>query len=333
MPDNLNQMLDAESLASLRQAKEAQRQLRSLGLGGVEPFESTKPKQPTIQDVAIPQKPMTRIAPEITTPPAAAPATQEVKVHDTFLEVENLPSKGLFYRNKMLGQALKVEDLLLIQSIDETNIQSRFDEIFGRRIRDVLPDEILSVDELYISMWLRATSFPGYNFPSNGFVCENENCDFELHDPDYEIPFNQITWDANVLPDEIAAKYEKDGFITIKLNSGREVDLYIGRRFHSSLINEVLKTDFFDKDIDITAEYLDLLRIASVTDIGIADLRGRVEEIKQWDILDFLDLVKAVNNNSLIVEPIVNHICPKCQGVTSLKGYPFRPEIYIPFST
>lgn len=329
----LNQMLDAETLASLRQAKEAQRQLRSLGLNDTEPLKQTMHTASTVQNIVKPQPAITKVAPEIVTPPAAAPATQEVKAYDTFIKIENLPSKGIFYRNDMLGQALKVEDLLLIQTIDETNIQFRFDEIFGRRIRDVHPAEILSVDELYITMWLRATSFPGFNFPSSGFICKNEKCDFETHDPEYEIPFNQITWDANKLPDVIAKEYEKNGFISITLTSGKKVNLYISRRMHTSQINEILQTDFINKGLNITVEYLDLLRIASLTDIGIEDLRERVTAIKQWNVLDFLDLVKAVNNNSLIIEPVVNHICPKCGEVTSLTGYPFQPKIYIPFST
>lgn len=333
MSDRLNNMLDADAVAALRQAKEAQRQLRSLGIGVEEEPIKQPIKQPTVEDVVKPQEPVTKIAPDIITPPAAKPATHEKKAHDTFIEVGNLPSKGLFYRNTLMGQPLKVEDLLLIQSIDDFNIQSRFDEIFGRRLRDVLPAEILIADELYISMWLRATSFPGYNFPSDGFVCENEKCDFILEDPDYEIPFNQITWDANVLPDEIMKNYIEKGFVTVTLTSGKTVDIYMGRRFHSAQIADIIKHDFYEKDKNIEIEYLDLLRIASITDIGIADLRERVEEIKTWEILDFLDLVKAVNKYSLIAEPIVNHVCPKCGEVTSLKGYPFRAETYIPYGS
>lgn len=324
MSDKLNNIIDADAIAALRQAKEAQRQLRSLGIG-IE--ESSK------HNIIDTQKPATKITSQHPTPPASSPGSHEKKIYDTFVEIGGLPSKGLFYRNTIMGQALKVEDLLLIQSIDDTNIQSRFDEIFARRLRDVIPSEILLADELYISMWLRATSFPGYNFPSDGFVCSNDTCDFVLDDPSYEIPFNQITWDANILPDEIMKSYSKDGFVTVSLNSGKRVDIYMGRRFHTSHMYDIIKKDFYDKDLDIEVEYLDLLRVASIIDIGIPDLRERIEDIKSWNILDFLDLVKLVNKYTLIVEPIVNHICPKCGEVTSHKGYPFRPEVYIPYSS
>ena len=45
--------------------------------------------------------------------------SHETKSYDTFIEVENLPSKGAFYPQTLQGQGLKVEDLLLIQGIDD----------------------------------------------------------------------------------------------------------------------------------------------------------------------------------------------------------------------
>lgn len=319
----INEDLDPESLEVLQQARAVQRQMRNLGMSNVEPLERPQKPQPV----------HTKIDKEIETPPAAAPASQEVVSHENYIEIENLPSRGLFYRNQMKGQALKVEDLLLIQGIDELNVNDRFNEIFGRRINDVLPDEILSVDELYISLWLRATSFPGYNFPADGFVCENPKCDFELNDPEYEIPFQQITWDVNKLPEDIVEYYKERGCVPVVLPSNKTVDVYMGRRFHTNQVFKVLKENYYDLDREPSDEDVDILKIASVTDTGNPDLLGRANEIKKWDVIDFLELIKAVNKYNLTAEPVVNHICPKCKEVTSIKGYPFRPEIFLPLNS
>lgn len=356
--NKLSQQLDSDAVAALVQAKKSQQQLKNMGLasGEEEPIRKKKQAQPPVskpvveksvaetspkqesKPVDLPsdylqQQAPIGASPAFPTAPLSAGIPQNQIAYETFIEVENLPSKGLFYNNKLLAQALKVEDLLLIQSMDEFNIHTRFDEIFSRRIRDVLPDEILSVDELYLTMWLRATSFPGYDYPSNGFVCENPNCDFEIEDPEYSVRFQQITWDANISPDEIAKKFLPNGYIEKQLRSGAVVRITLARRWHAKQVIEILEEDYYSNDDMPSQEYIDLLRLASIVDIGIPDLRERAHAISQWNAMDFLDLVKFINENSLVVDPIVNHICPKCEEVTPLKGYPFRPDTYVPFNT
>ncbi len=357
--NKLTQQLDSDAVAALVQAKKSQQQLRNMGLasGAEEPIKKKKQDLPPVSKPVVAKKSVAETNPiqepktvdipsdylQSQAPLGASPVfpsaptrsgiPQNQTAYETFIEVENLPSKGLFYNNKLLAQALKVEDLLLIQSMDEFNIHSRFDEIFGRRIRDVLPDEILSVDELYLTMWLRATSFPGYNYPSNGFVCENPECDFQIEDPEYAVRFQQITWDANFSPNEVAKKFLPHGYVETQLRSGTVVRITLARRWHAKQVLTVLEEDFYSNDEMPSQEYVDLLRLAVITDIGVPDLRERAQAISQWSALDFLDLVKLVNSNSLIAEPIVNHICPKCGEVTPLKGYPFRPDTYVPFDT
>lgn len=335
----LSAQLDNEAVQALIQAKNSQRQLKNIGLESGEdaPLKSASNPAPVneynqafTQEVNK-EEPITPI--NIPTFQSPQPTVNTEVSYDTFIEVENLPSKGLFYRNKLIAQPLKTEDLLLIQSMDDFNVHSRFDDIFARRTRDVLPDEILSVDELYITMWLRATSFPGYDYPSNGFVCENTECDFQIKDPDYTVKFQQITWDANMSPEDVSEKFGEYGFIEKPLYSGLKVKITIPRRWHSKQVLDILEGDFYKNEKVPPQEYIDLLRLAVITDIGISDLRERANAISQFEAMDFLGLVKLINDNSFIVEPIVNHICPKCGEVTPLKGYPFRPEIYIPFDT
>src|SRR6185369_4155293 len=86
---------------------------------------------------------------------------------ETFMELDGIPSKGLFYKGKLKGQALKVEDILLLSNFDENNVQEKFHEIFARRIAGATPREILVCDELYLAFWLRKAAFPDLGFPTN----------------------------------------------------------------------------------------------------------------------------------------------------------------------
>lgn len=327
----LNNELGPEEIAILRQAKNAQRQMRMMGISTDEPSSASNK---LVNDP--PQKPITQVRADIQSAESSAPASHETKSYENFVEVENLPSKGIFYRNPILAQALKLEDLLQIQGIDEGNIHPRFSEIFGRRIRNVHYDEILVADELYIAMWLRATSFPGYHFPSDGFICNNDKCGYEMFDPEYGFQFNQITWDANVLPEVIAEKYSEYGYYPIKLRSGKEVAVHIRRRYHNAQIHQIVHDDYYVNGDLPTDHYNHMLKIASILDLGDEyasirdDLRAKVNVIREWSALDLMDIVKGINDCAFNVVPVVNHICPKCGEVTPLKGYPFHPEIYIP---
>lgn len=331
----LSNELSPEDIETLRQAKLAQRQLRNMGLASNEPASPAKSKK-LVEDA--PQKPITKVRADIQSQPSIAPASQEVTAYDNFVEVGNLPSKGIFYRNPLMAQALKLEDLLQIESIDEGNIQPRFTEIFGRRVRNVHAEEILVADELYVAMWLRATSFPGYSFPADGFICKNEKCEFEMFDPEYGFNFSQITWEANELPEVVAEKFKEFGYYPIKLRSGKTVGAHIRRRYHEGQIHSVLHEDYYSHGL-IPDDYTrKLLKIASILDLGDEysdikdDLREKAKIMREWSALDLLDIVKGTNECAFTVVPIVNHICPKCGEVTPLKGYPFHPALYIPQS-
>jgi hypothetical protein len=74
-----------------------------------------------------------------------------------------------------------------------------------------------------------------------------------------------------------------------------------------------------------------LLRIASITHIdGIEDLRERAVRIGNLETSESYELIKLINKYSLSAEPVVNHICPACGEVISVRGYPFRYETYLP---
>jgi hypothetical protein len=86
-PKNTTTELDSEALATLRQARATAAQLRNMGIQ-VQPLEPMplKAEKPNIV------------------------RSEKTETYENFIEIQNLPSKGLFYHNKLHGQGLKMED-------------------------------------------------------------------------------------------------------------------------------------------------------------------------------------------------------------------------------
>lgn len=367
----LAHQLSPEDMQTLQQARQLQQQLRSMGMGHMveevdnlntpkpskeapksadQPKPAAKPQKQTPKPKTVkPQEPApvpvveTSIEPPKIETPQPQPIIkvvsnlepQPVINYENFIEIDGLPSKGFFYPETVMGQALKVEDLLQIQTIDHTNVTQRFTEIFNRRLRGIDPLDILIMDELYISLWLRATSFPQYGFPDDGFSCKNEACDFVTDDPDYEVNFQHITFETSSNIKELSEAYADNGYVEYQLPSGRVVNIYPRVRRHEVAVDELLQHKYYRKGLIPDKTYVDMLKIATVLDIGTDsnDLDSMVEELKQFAAMDFISLIKGLNKYSPSSEAVVNHMCPKCGTVTPMKGYPFRPEIYIPIDT
>lgn len=315
-PKNTTTELDPEALATLRQARATAAQLRNMGIQ-VQPLEPMplKAEKPNIV------------------------RSEKTESYENFIEIQNLPSKGLFYHNKLHGQGLKMEDIIQIQTMDDYTLIPNFTEIFTRRLRGVDAEHILTGDELYIALWLRASSFPNSNNYSDGFICSNDKCNFTVVDPDYGVPFNQITFSSDAMPDDLFKLHQENGYVEDVLpDSNKIIQVELRRRYHSRLIADLLQADFYGEDIsnETYQVQINLLKIASVVNIdgikldGIESLKERVKIIKDLSPMDSLKLIKTINKNSFIPEPILNHICPKCGKVTETRGYPFRIETYIP---
>lgn len=313
-PKNVSTDLDNDALLALRQARAAQAQLRNIGMP-VQPLEP----QPLKQQKPVPIK------------------NEPVVNYENFIEVQNLPSKGLFYKNKMYAQGLKLEDILQIQTMDDSTLIPNFTEIYGRRLRGVDAEEVLTADELYIALWLRASSFPDSNHYSRGFICKNEKCKFKMVDPSYRVPFQQITFSAENMPDDLFQLHKENGYVEeILPESGKTIQIELRRRYHSRIIDDVLNEDFYSKDNIPEAYFLNILKMAAIINIdgiALADadaLRQRTEIIRNLSPKDSYQLIKIITKNSFITEPVINHICPNCGEVTTTRGYPFRIEEYLP---
>lgn len=247
--------------------------------------------------------------------------------NDTYLEINGIPSAGAFYDAQIHGQPLKVQDLLLIQSMDEQNLVSRFDQIFKRRLWGIDPGEILLVDELFLALWLRATSFEGYNFPAMPFACTS--CGYEAKPDEAEFNWTDISWDITDVGE--IKKLHENGYHEVTLPKSQiPVRIFLRRRKHLKAVQDIVKKDFWDYNKDPSNEYYELLQMSAILDIGATDIKQTAAYIQELPAMDFVYLIKEINKASMDSEPIVSTKCPKCQEVNPVKGYPFRPDIYLP---
>jgi hypothetical protein len=249
--------------------------------------------------------------------------------YDTFIDIDNLPSKGKFYSNIVQGQGLKVTDLLLIQTIDDTNAFRVFNEIFGRRLRDVPAHELLIADELYLSLWLRANSFPGYKFPHDGFRCMH--CELDVIDGNAEFDFLDMDFTCDNL-DEIAEAYAGENAIERELSSGTKVSIKLKRRSAQGRVEAIIKRDFTQYGNPVPDELFQLMHLASVVSFGQSDLMETVNSLQKLSPVEFVEVLSLIKKYSLDNEPTINMACPSCEGVTPLSGYSFRSEVYLPIA-
>ncbi len=250
--------------------------------------------------------------------------------HETYITISDLPSGGFFYPNQISGQPLKVEDLLLVQSLNERNSYKVFSEIFSRRLRGVEHHDILVCDEIYLALWLRANSYPGYNFPHDGFTCSNPACGIDIPSGAVEFGFMDMDFTPSNL-DVVKAKFGGKNSTTLALKSGRNVTMYMKRRKHMARVEHLLNRDFYVYGNRPSDELVQLLNIASIVtfDEGM-DIMDVVQMLKSLSPVEFSDLISQIKKYTITGEPSIGLTCPACTEVTRFSGYSFQPDIYIP---
>lgn len=247
---------------------------------------------------------------------------------ETFIDIDGLPSGGSFYSTNLSGQALKVEDILLLSNITDKNVTEKFNNIFLRRIKGIAPRNILACDELFIALWLRESAFPQIGFPSQEFTCLH--CDTVNEAGSYHFSLNDIIFDSDKL-EEVTKKFiEGNGKYIVKLSNGEEFKISPLQRGHSekalTKISQLEKNKVQKEELE---QLKQLVHICINIDTDVT-LETTIERVRNLSPVDFLELLKHKNESSLVVEPIVNIPCSNCKEVTPLQGYPFFLEYYIP---
>ena len=258
----------------------------------------------------------------------------ERRNYDAYSLITALPSKGLFYKNAVYGQCLSLEDILLLSGATPYDTVDIFDEILRRRVKGVLPGEIMWCDEAYIFQWLRISSFPTIGIPyPDGFKCHE--CGYAETSPDYQISFKNMDFRTNIDPKELVASMP-EGYFAFHFSDGRECNVYPRKRRHDRPMQEWLKDYVAANGATPKTAHMQLSATAAVIEIeGIDDQDEKARHLAKFNYLrnlrnidDYHILFDSVNSHSLIAENHVIHVCPVCGAKVDIV-YPFRTDQYV----
>ncbi len=257
------------------------------------------------------------------------------KDFEAYTEITDWPSHGIFYPEKVYGQALKTIDVFMLADTTEDDVNSTLTTILGRRMRGIAsPEDILTCDEEYLLYWLRASSYPENNdgLPKMKFDCPHCGSHYRDMAAVQLLPgvsFNDLVFKTEVPPEEIAAKHAENGYVAFNAYDGRECNVYLKRRKHDRLVDEYIAEWELAND-DVFPRYRkEGLAIASVMEIEDCEtMTDKMEYIESYPLGERNKLFLAVLNAQIITKTFVNIKCPNCGGTATLP-YPFRIRNYV----
>ena len=245
---------------------------------------------------------------------------------DTFIDIPGLPSKSLFYNNTLQGQALKVDDIILLSGITASNQFSRFTDVFTRRIMGAGALDILEADQVYLAMWLRYTAYPNIPFPGREYQCNHCKTNVGMEDSQYY--FEQMTYEIEDIDDIYDEYNSHGGFIPVELTD-RTVKILPLRRSHQQRISMFIKKFYGTEERISTTDKLKLELLSNV-DVGLP-LREAIDWLSNISPEDFMKLVNNREKYSIKAQlPKINATCVSCGEDTPIPGYVFRGSLYIP---
>lgn len=265
-------------------------------------------------------------------PPQAQPTrmSEPRKTYDTFTDVRGLPSHGKFYDAPIMGQALKLGDIMLLGDIDDSNKYDSITELYNRRLRGIDPDEILSADHFYLMHWLKASSFPDQPLPIM-YQLKCPNCEGVIDDIEIirniDLRFDNLTFDAGDV-DAVYAKHA-NGYYAFSLPDGRECDVYLRRRRHDKEVEAIMKQYQRDLNKPMPRYKEFFLRTAVVIEIeGCENVKEKMDYLENLSPVEADVMLGEINDASLKTEITANIKCPLC-GKEAAFPYPFRFDEYM----
>ena len=291
----------------------------------VPPPLNQEPQQGFTPQAAIPQQPQEAVP--VQTPIVDVHEPPKTNEED-FLPLDELPSKGVFYKTPMLAQPLRLIDMLMVENMDNENKMVTISEILDRRTRcPGGPLQILTGDEIYTLQYLRASTFPKDPYTWTKFTCEH--CGTVVDDPEYKIDFTNMLFKPNVDPAELFELYREYGCHPIeKIGGVNAIEVYVRRRMHDYVYKEQM--DIWKSHGFIpTKPYLALLNLALVVDIpGCLTTQQKIDFIGNLTKDDASRLLSEMAKCSFRTKTMVTHTCPNCGGVT-VTPFPFRYSTFI----
>lgn len=256
------------------------------------------------------------------------------KDFEAFTEITGWPSWGLFYEDKVYGQALKTIDAFMLSDTDADDITTTLTTILGRRLRGISPEDILTADEEYLMYWLRASSYSETDnaLPKVPFKCEQCGHEYRTADTMGMLPnvtFMDLIFSTEVPPEETAAMHAENGYVQFTTYDDRECDIYLRRRKHDRIVNEYIE-GWEKANKKVFPKYKTLpLSIAAVVEIEDCEtMTEKVEYIEEYPLSVRSELLRAVMGAQVVSSTKVNIKCPNCGG-TATVPYPFRTLAYV----
>ena len=256
------------------------------------------------------------------------------KDFEAFTEITGWPSHGVMYAEPVYGQALKSIDAYMLSCSDSSDLYTALTAIFGRRLRGISPEDILTADEQYLLYWLRASSVDESEngLPKPAFACPH--CHKRYSDPEAlqltaPLTFMNLDFVNENSPEEVAAMHREEGFVRYGLRDGRECDIYLRRRKHDRIYEEYVSGwEKANKELfpEFRQKMLDIAVLVEIEDCEtISDKMRYIEELP---LADRKDLMGKIVTSQMVVTTNVSLECPACGGTVTMP-YPFHRELYV----
>jgi predicted RNA-binding Zn-ribbon protein involved in translation (DUF1610 family) len=327
MPQMMHVQPPVGNMANTQAFMEAARQMQPIPAQTMPPVEPVQQVPENIVQMRPQEVPQAQ-------KPIFDPGTPN-KDFEAFTEVMGWPSHGIFYPEKVYGQALKTIDVFMLADATEDDVNSTLTTILGRRLRGIAsPEDILTCDEEYLLYWLRASSYPEKDdgLPKMKFDCPhcgNHYRDMAAVQMLPGVSFNDLVFKTEVPPEQIAAMHAENGFVKFSAYDGRECNVYLKRRKHDRIVDEYI-FDWEKSNEDVFPRYRkEGLTIASVMEIEDCEtMTDKLEYIESYPLAERNKLFLAVLNAQIVTKTFVNIKCPACGGTATLP-YPFRIRNYV----
>jgi len=244
--------------------------------------------------------------------PVKTPQKVEIskEVISESVAIDGIPSKN-YYGADLYGRPLNVLELKKLSGITPSNANNTINDILRLAISGVEHDKILTNDKIYLTLWLRANTYPqsGYSVPFECPLCQSEsNYDFKTDD----IVVNEIS--------------DKD------VGDIQEIEGDIYRFKYMTIGDETRISKFKDSVKKSMARYdSEIINIAA----QIEEINGQKATIMlAYDKLIsspqiFSRVISYLNGFDFGVKETFNVTCNKCGEITTA-GLSFRPDFFIP---
>lgn len=272
---------------------------------------------PTLEQIEEFKKQFNQKKVDFTPPVTPAPTNDFTKQnYENYWEINNLPSKGLFYDGaKLLARPLNVSEIKLLSSISENNVNQVINQVITRVVKGIDVQEIMVADKLFIILWLRANTYKddSYKVPFECYHCKSET---EYHFNIDQLEITYINEDLRSIPEKTTTSGKRFRCRYLRVKDENNV---------SDFLSSYKGMEKFDEEILDMAEVVE-----SINGNKDLTLLQKYYYLKQdCDAQDFAYIDSFIQYIDFGVNPIMEIKCEKCGGISPV-AISFRSDFFIP---